>query len=380
MRCNLQRRAVKLSKITICRINAGTDIINDIVIINRHIFSVSQDKTSQCASIKGLRKKRAMNADDDEIDSVATMQIYKDSEYPLLSVSLNHKSKELVFGSRKCVLYERNHLVTIKHKFGAYVHLSRTASKKKKKKKKTKFILSADGNDDAAKHKTAKWYIQYLGKNNIRIRSRKNGKYLRMIRKGTVIDLKASDDPRETDNIFKWNSKKKTIQSVKYKDAYLAVDKSLKIIPLKEKKINSKNVCTQFELVEVEKNKKFDSFFEFISEPATDLDRICNLKSRRDKRTRKHFLSVQRTDINNVKIFDLDKKILIKRIKIREDEKFIFRIYDSGLSFDQRFSVLAVGIFRAAQNKKAIAFSLKGLNISKNAKKITQNHSFSDAV
>merc|ERR1719464_1834049 len=86
--------------------------------------------------------------------------------------------------------------------------------------------------------------------------------------------------------------RKKTIQSVKYKDAYLAVDKSLKIIPLKEKKINSKNVCTQFELVEVEKNKKFDSFFEFISEPATDLDRICNLKSRRDKRTRKHFLSV----------------------------------------------------------------------------------------
>merc|ERR1712154_744859 len=162
--------------------------------------------------------------------SFETMQIYKDSEDPLLSVSLNHKTKELVFGSRKVVLYERNHLVTIKHKFGRYIHLEKR-------------------------------------KNKIRIRSRKNGKYLRMIRKGTVLDMEGTDDPRETANIFKWNIKKKPIQSVKHKDCYVAIrKKDNMVIPIKEKKITNK-VCVQFELVDTEKNKKFDSFFDFLPEP-----------------------------------------------------------------------------------------------------------------
>jgi len=135
----------------------------------------------------------------------------------------------------------------------------------------------------------------------------------------------------------------------------------------------------------VEKNKKFASFFDFIQEPAADLDRICNLKSRRNKRTKQHLLSVQRTDINNVKIFDLNENVLAKRCKIKDcqckgkDQQHIFRIYDSGLSFDQRFSILAVGIFMKSQSKKAVDFSLKGLNISKTNKK-QQSHSFCSSI
>merc|ERR1712154_42896 len=291
---------------------------------------------------------------------------------------------ELVFGSRKVVLYERNHLVTIKHKFGRYIHLEKRKNTKKSSKSsknlKVKYVLSGNGDDEVIKHKTAKWYIQYLGKNNIRIRSRKNGKYLRMIRKGTVLDMEGTDDPRETANIFKWNIKKKTIQSVKHKDCYVAIrKKDNMVIPIKEKKITNK-VCVQFELVDTEKNKKFDSFFDFLPEPPNDLDLICNLKSRRNKRTRKHLLSVQRTDINNVKIFDLNKNVLVKRCKIRDckcsgNDKHIFRIYDSALSFDQRFSIFAVGLYTKSQSKKAFGFSLKGLNITKNDKKM-QSHSF----
>jgi len=413
--------SLKNSERPVCRINAGTDIITDIVIIDRYLFNVCQDKTAHCVSIKGLRKKKPLMADDD-IESLGTMEIYQDSEYPLLSVTKNWRTKELIFGSRKCIMYERNHLVTMKHSFGKYVHLAprkeRPGSPRKKGKhtpktpssisttslssypskskvsrkrkqsvtsRANKYVLSGDCDAEKAYHKAALWFIIYLGRNHIRIRSRKTGKYLRMTRKGTQLDCEGTDDPRETDNVFKWDHKKKTIQSVKYKDCFVGVrKKDSTVIAVPEKKMK-KDISVQFELVEVEKNKKFASFFDFMQEPPADLDRICNLKSRRDKRTKKHLLSVQRTDINNVKIFDLNDNVFVKRCKIKDcqckgkDQQHIFRIYDSGLSFDQRYSILAVGIFMRSQSKKAVDFSLKGLNISKTNKK-QQSHSFCSAI
>ena len=132
----------------------------------------------------------------------------------------------------------------------------RKSSTRSPMKRANKYVLSGDCDQDHSYHKAAKWYIIYLGRNHIRIRSRKPGKYLRMTRKGTQLDGAGTAAPRETDNVFKWDLKKKTIQSVKYKDNFVGVrKKDLAVIAVNEKKM-TKDISVTFELVEVEKNKK----------------------------------------------------------------------------------------------------------------------------
>ena len=166
------------------------------------------------------------------------------------------------------------------------------------------------------------------------------------------------------------------MQSYKYQKYFIAVHKeNNSIISIQKNKVN-KNVSIELELFDAEKLNAFNSFFNILYEPPQDLDRICNLK------VRKNSLLIQRRDINHLKVFDLNSNALTKRFKIADckcfddprqkeesGEKHKFRIYDSGISFNQKYAILAVGVFQKKNTKKAVGFSLRGLKIPKSAKK-----------
>eukprot|EP01084_Bolivina_argentea_P260516 439983_1 len=398
--------SLKNREIPICRINAGNDVIHDLAIIeNKYLFSVSHDKTMRYCNIKGLRKKKPIieNENDEKsekrkFEAIDTFQIYADAEYALHSIALNLNRKnkiQLVFGSRKCTQFEMNQLVVIRHKYGKYLSV--------KKNNKNKRVLTGASDSNELLHKSTKWNIEYLDHDKIRLRSRKSGKYLRMSRNGTSIDVLGEGLSSEHESIFKWKANEKTLQSQKYPKYFMAIHKENNaIISIKKEEIND-NISIEFELFHSNKLNAFKSFFDYIYEPPQDLDKICNLK------VRKKLLIVQRKDINHVKVFNLsndiqEKNILLKRFKIRqcecykndidyernqlynmkhkygrkksdEDEKHAFRIYDSGISFNQKYLVLCVGTFGKANMRKAIKFSLKGFKIPRSAKK-PSSHSF----
>ena len=108
----------------------------------------------------------------------------------------------------------------------------------------------------------------------------------------------------------------------------------------------------------------------------SDLDHIQKLK------LRSNLLMVQRAGINYVKVFDVKTNKMIKKYQV-EDGQYAddvechdtepnkYRIYDSGISFDQKYAILCVGVLTKenCSNLEANRSSLKGFRIPKCAAK-----------
>eukprot|EP01083_Nonionella_stella_P019080 53040_1 len=346
-------------EIPICRINAGNDVIYDLEIKhNKYLFVVSQDKSMRYCNISGFEKKRP-SEDEHAFESIDTMQIYRDQEYPLLSIAFNSHCNELIFGSRKCVQFELNQMVVIRHAFQKYLCLDQQRQ------------LNGNGLD--IKRKSHKWNIEYLPKERIRLRSRKSGKYLRIKQNGTV-DVDGDGQQTEFESILIWKASEKTLQSHKHRQYYVGVCADNNAIVCVNKNNKKHKISIEFDLFDADKLEPFESFFKCIDEPPQDLDLVKSLK------IRNKLLMVQRKDKKNqIKLFSLsDGNGLFRTYKITQcqyqDEKdkmrncHIFRVYDSGISFNEKYVILCVGIFDPHNLKKAVAFSLRGFKIAKSKK------------
>jgi len=93
---------------------------------------------------------------------------------------------------------------------------------------------------------------------------------------------------------------------------------------------------------------------------------------------------VQRWGINYVKVFDVEQNKLVKKFSIEPvqqnhevesttESELVnkYRIYDSGISFDQKYAILCVGVFNKENrdNLDANRSSLKGFKIPKHGTK-----------
>lgn len=93
----------------VCIISGHSDIIYDLSIVdNKWLFSVSHDQHLMYLDIRNFQNKVA-DEDNKSVDYVMSRKLFKDdSKYALKSIVYNKKSNELIFGSRKCNLFQLN--------------------------------------------------------------------------------------------------------------------------------------------------------------------------------------------------------------------------------------------------------------------------------
>merc|ERR1712048_376352 len=93
----------------VCIISGHSDIIYDLCIVaNKWLFSVSHDQHLMYLDIGNFQNKVA-DEENKSVDYTMSKKLFKDdSKYALQSIVYNKKSNELIFGSRKCNLFQLN--------------------------------------------------------------------------------------------------------------------------------------------------------------------------------------------------------------------------------------------------------------------------------
>ena len=129
----------------------------------------------------------------------------------------------------------QNKIVAVQHGFGKHLRV------------KPGDELEINGN--GGRGRFARWKIEYFDNGQrIKLKSTKSGKYLRIIKNGTVVNVGGNGGQY---TLFKWDKLKKTLESNKFPGFYLAVNQQNNEIISIQKHQQSTNMSMSFDIIEL---------------------------------------------------------------------------------------------------------------------------------